>query len=546
MSSLAAAPPGTFDKRPDAMFAQSRPRQLPRSSSRRAASAATDVFAEVDAGGELERLLRTGTKREATRGASMAAAANLLKVRDRHGQLCALVANDAQRAFEAARGRQNIVLKARQMGMTTWIAGRFFLRTIAARGVLTVQGAQNQQAVESIFGIVQRMWENLPTALRKGPLARSRANVGQMVFPELDSEFRAWSAGDTNAGRGLSIQNLHCSEVSRWPGDAAATLAGLRAALVPEGELVLESTPNGAYGAFYEEWGRGVAPVFDEGEANGLVRHFLPWWMEPAYVADSVAPVEMSAEEEALVAAHGLSAEQIGFRRGLERRFGGLRSQEFAEDAETCFRATGDCCFDMEAIEARLLEVDATVAGPRRRGCVLVWMPALPGREYIVAVDTAGGGVDGDFAAVQVVDAVTGMQCAELQERLAPLDLAHAAADLAREYGGALVAVERNNHGSAVLAYLSTVERYERVYRQMGQAGWLTTAASKPHMVSGLGALLVERPQMFMSKRLLAECRTFVRGEYGRTGAASGAHDDLVMAMALAQAVRAERMGVRH
>jgi len=540
MTSLVAASAGTFDKRADAMFAQSRPRQLPRSSSRRAASAATEVFAEVDVVEELERLLRAGRKMEARRGASMKTAADFLKVRDRHGQLCALVANDAQRAFEAVRGRQNIVLKARQMGMTTWIAGRFFLRTITARGVLTVQVAQNQQAVESIFGIVQRMWENLPTALREGPLVRSRANVGQMVFPMLDSEFRVWSAGDGNAGRGLSIQNLHCSEVSRWPGDAAATLAGLRAALVPEGELVLESTPNGAYGAFYEEWGRGVS------SGEGLVRHFLPWWMEPAYVADTVAPVEMSAEEAALVAAHGLSPEQIGFRRGLERSFGGLRSQEFAEDAETCFRATGDCCFDIEAIEARLAEVGATVAGPRRRGALLVWMHALPGREYIVAVDTAGGGLDGDFAAVQVVDAVTGMQCAELQERLAPLDLARAAADLAREYGGAVVAVERNNHGSAVLAYLSTVERYERVYRQMGQAGWLTTAASKPYMVSGLGALLVERPQMFMSKRLLAECRTFVRGEYGRTGAASGAHDDLVMSMALAQAVRAERMGVSH
>jgi len=223
-----------------------------------------------------------------------------------------------------------------------------------------------------------------------------------------------------------------------------------------------------------------------------------------------------------------------------------MRSQEFAEDAETCFRATGDCCFDIKAIETRLSEVATAVAGPRRSGALLVWMQPLPGRDYIVAVDTAGGGTDGDFAAVQVVDATTGMQCAELQERLAPLDLAHAAADLAREYGGALIAVERNNHGSAVLAYLSTVERYERVYRQTGQAGWLTTMASKPYMVSGLGALLVEQPQMFMSRRLLAECRTFVRGEYGRMGAASGAHDDLVMSMALAQAVRAERMGVRH
>jgi len=39
---------------------------------------------------------------------------------------------------------------------------------------------------------------------------------------------------------------------------------------------------------------------------------------------------------------------------------------------------------------------------------------------------------------------------------------------------------------------------------------------------------------------LLGECRTFVAGEKGRAGAASGAHDDLVMSMAVAQAVRGE------
>ena len=55
---------------------------------------------------------------------------------------------------------------------------------------------------------------------------------------------------------------------------------------------------------------------------------------------------------------HGLSGEQIGFRRGLERSYGGLRSQEFAEDAETCFRATGACCFDVEAIERRMAELE--------------------------------------------------------------------------------------------------------------------------------------------------------------------------------------------
>ena len=52
--------------------------------------------------------------------------------------------------------------------------------------------------------------------------------------------------------------------------------------------------------------------------------------------------------------------------------------------------------------------------------------------------------------------------------------------------------------------------------------------------------LLEQTPERFFSRRLLGECRTFVSDVQGRAAAAPGAHDDLVMAMAIAQAVRAE------
>jgi hypothetical protein len=485
---------------------------------------------------EMKKLMDLGRQMECQPEMSVWAAAEWLRVRDREGHLQSLVANAAQRRFEERRGRQNIVLKAWQMGVTTWVAGRFFLRTIARPGTLTLQVAHTREAAEAIFRMVQRMWEELPEDMREGPLVRSRANAGQMVFPELDSEYRVASACDIGAGRGLSVQNLHCSEVSRWPGDAAMTLAGLRAALAPDGELVLESTPNGAYGAFYAEWCAGVEV---DGDGDVLVRHFLPWWMEPAYVGFRVDDAAMTEVESALVEQYGLSKEQIGFRRGLERSYGGLRSQEFAEDAETCFRATGSCFFDIEAIERQMAEVEPVLA-TRRGGALLVWLRPVVGRTYVVAVDSAGGGEDGDFAAVQVIDQVTGLQCAELQERLRPAELARAAVGLAKEYHGALIAVERNNHGAAVLAYIETSERYTQVYRQGGEAGWLTTVVSKPEMTARLGSLLEQRPEMFKSKRLLGECRTFVGRERGKTGAANGAHDDLVMAMAVAQAVRTE------
>ena len=159
----------------------------------------------------------------------------------------------------------------------------------------------------------------------------------------------------------------------------------------------------------------------------------------------------------------------------------------------------------------------------------------------MIGVDTAGGGEDGDYAAMQVVDLATGMQCAELQERLRPRELAELCVGMAGVYRDAVVAVERNNHAAAVLALVETRAEV-RLYRQGGQAGWLTSAASKPEMVARLGSMLVETPECFFSRRLLGECRTFVSDERGRAAAAGSAHDDLVMAMALAQSVRAEML----
>lgn len=508
----------------------------------------------------VEDLLALGREIRSGPDAMIAGIAEYLRVRDRNGEMQRLVANQAQRAFEHGRGgRANIVLKARQMGMTTWIAARMFLKTVTSRGVLTVQVAHTREAAEGIFRMVQRFWEHLPEEWRSGPdapLRRSRANVGQMCFPELDSEFRILSAGDPGAGRGLSIQNLHLSEVSQWPGEAQETLAGLRAALAPTGEMVIESTPRGAYGCFYEEWNRagesgspatkssavaGASAATGSAAAEAIVRHFFPWWMEPAYIGAPVEPDAMTDEERALVRQHHLSPQQIGFRRSLESGFRQLRAQEYAEDAASCFLSSGDCCFDSAAIARRMKEAPAAaeVCGGLQR-----WLPPQPGLRYIVGVDTAGGGARGDYSAVQVIERESGLQCAELQQRLPPQQLATAAIALAEEYNGALIAVERNNHGAAVLAHLGNA-LYANVYASQGQAGWLTSLATKPEMIARLGSLLAQKPQIFYSQRLLGEMRSYITQSNGGTGAAAGAHDDCVMAMAVAQAVRAEVLGRR-
>jgi hypothetical protein len=98
--------------------------------------------------------------------------------------------------------------------------------------------------------------------------------------------------------------------------------------------------------------------------------------------------------------------------------------------------------------------------------------------------------------------------------------------------------VERNNHGAGVIAYLQGVCGYEPLFRQNGQEGWLTSTLSRAQVLAALASALVECPGIFSSRRLLLECRSFVRHENGRVEAQAGEHDDCLLAMAIALAVR--------
>jgi hypothetical protein len=486
---------------------------------------------------ELERFGRILDQRPARlrgRTVGMVLAEKLLLVRTREGWTAPLKANEAQRAFERRRGKRNIVLKARQMGLTTWAAARFFLKTITHPGTLTLEVAHTQEAAEEIFQIVHRFLNWLPEELREGPLKTSRANVHQLVFPELDAQYRVVSAGDRNAGRGLTVQNLHCSELARWPGDPAETLAGLRAAMAPGAELIVESTPDGVGGCFHEEWRKACE--------TGMVRHFFPWWMERRYRAEAVDENSLTDEERGMRERLGLDLRQIGFRRRIRADFRGLARQEYAEDAESCFRTSGESVFEIEAIETRL-ELAPEPVARRRNGELEVWLPPVPDKHYLVAVDPAGGGSEGDYSAAQVLELEKGLQCAEFAGHVGGLELARLVTDLAREYNRAWLVVERNNHGGGVLAHIESSCKDARVYWQGGQQGWLTTSMSRPAVLGRLDAALVEEPGCFMSRRLLAECRSFVRLPNNRTGARTGAHDDRVMAMAIGLGARAELLG---
>ena len=450
-----------------------------------------------------------------------------LKIRTKKGGRTSFKLNAVQREYSRTCGKQNIVLKARQLGITSYIAARLFAQTVTRKGTLTMLVAHDRLAAEEIFRIVHRFWDNLPGRLQKGALKTSHSSSRELVFPRLDSEFTV-AAADDNAGRGRTIQNLHCSEVSRWGRKGAEALASLRAAVVPGGEIVLESTANGAWGSFYEEW--------QQAEETGYTRHFFPWWFEESYKSVVGPSFEMTVGEAELAAANGLSAEQIAWRRQQWATLRGLAGQEFAEDAVSCFRASGECVFELEAIEQMMREGSEPLE-VRDNGRLTIWLPPRQGRNYVIGVDPAGGGVDGDYSCAQVIDLELGAQCAELHGHYPLKELAMKVAKLGKAYNMALLAVERNNHGFGVLAHLGGLN-YPKIFAQNNQAGWYTSLHSRPMMIANMAAVLEEAPSLFKSERLLNECRTFVRDRDGCPSGAPGTHDDSVMAMAIALIVR--------
>ncbi|MGH9366582.1 MAG: terminase [Thermoanaerobaculia bacterium] len=469
----------------------------------------------------------------------------LLHIRDRRGQLVDLRPNAAQREYVRRRTRRNIILKARQVGLTTYIAARFFLATILRPGTVTLQVAHTLESAQQIFRIVHRFVEHLGPTLGH-TLETSRANVREIAFAAMDSRYIVDTAGNRHAGRGLTIHNLHASEVALWPGQPQETMAALLAAVPSEGCVDVESTPHGVGGYFHTEWLRA--------ERNeGFTPHFFPWWIEPAYRLP-LAPGEtlepLSPEELLLRERHGLTREHLTYRRHLHSTYGQLAQQEFAESSSECFLVSGRPVFDLAAIGARLRRLTAPLR-TEHNDAKMVWLEPQPGRRYLIGADVAEGGEHGDFSAAVVIDADIGLECAELFARWPIHRFAQELVELGRRYNNALMVVERNNQGLAVLYALEHEFGYGPIYRQTGAAGneqrlgWLTNAQTKPLAIRILETMLREAPEAFSSARLLEQCRSYAYLEKETTGARPGTHDDLVMAMAIALAVRAHSTDIQ-
>ncbi|MCC6612499.1 MAG: hypothetical protein IT320_03415 [Anaerolineae bacterium] len=431
-----------------------------------------------------------------------------LHILDKESRLQPLTFNRAQARLIAALTGRDLVLKARQMGISTAIQAWLFVNAMnqtARAGTL----AHDKETTQKLRDMTQLFYDELPDDRRP---ARGANSATRSYFPDTHSWLFYGTAGNARAGRGGTYSHVHGSEVAYWR-NAERILAGLLQGVPVGGHIVLESTANGAQGWFYEQVMRAL-----EGKSIWAL-HFFPWWWDDHYRLPVVEPLVMDDEERRLAAAHKLDAGQIAWRRHKRLELGPLFAQEYPEDAYSAFLSSGDGYFRLS--EATFSANPAPLY--------------LAGHRYVAGLDF---GQTNDYTVCSVIDATTREQVALLRiNRRSWAEMRRAVLDLCRAWGVHTLVAETNAMGSTNIE--SLIEEFDAAECDTTIAPFTTSYASKTTLIESLRLALEETgltllPDPAQRHELEIYTRSQTSSGGWQLSAPPGEHDDCVIALALA------------
>lgn len=166
---------------------------------------------------------------------------------------------------------------------------------------------------------------------------------------------------------------------------------------------------------------------------------------------------------------------------------------------------------------------------------------------YVLSGDTAGDG--SDYFTGHVLKNTNGKQVAKLRKQFDADEYTRQMYCLGKYYNTALIGIEANFDIYPInelkrLRYLRQFvrEREDNYTNKHDKAfGFKTTVITRPLILSMLQAIMNDTPELINDRDTLEEMLTFVRNEKGRPEAQQGAHDDLVMALAIAYYIRTQQ-----
>ena len=420
--------------------------------------------------------------------------------------------------------RFNIILKARQLGISTLTAGySLWMMTFHQdKNILVI--ATKQEVAKNLVTKVRVMHAALPSWIKQKCVEDNKLSLRY----KNGSQIKAVSSGE-DSGRSEALSLLILDEAA-FIDKIDGIWAAASQTLSTGGQCIALSTPNGVGNWFHRTW------MDAEDHLNDFNFIKLHWTVHPD------RGQEWRDEQDKL-----------------------LGPSLAAQECDCDFITSGQTVIDGIILEECRTN---TVTEPiEKRGIdsnVWVWEPPNYTKDYIVCADVSRGDST-DYSAFHILDIENLEQVAEYKGRMSTRDYGNLLVNMATEYNNALLVIENNNIGWATiqqvidrgyenLFYMSKDLQVVDVHRQINNKinrmekqlvpGFTLTSKTRPLIVAKLEEFFREKSVIVHSQRLIDELFVFIYNG-SRAEAMRGYNDDLVMSYAIGLWIRETALRLR-
>lgn len=452
---------------------------------------------------------------------------NFLRIAPKTGGLQPFIWNHPQRMLAKAVQWQIdralpirvVILKSRQVGISTWIQGFLFHRTHLRENRNAITLAHVADSSSKLFEMSRRMYDHMATLDPRHPLAVQKRHLTrkQITFAGSGSSSHVTVVGK-GAGRGFTAAYLHSSEMAFWE-TARETMTAIKQAVpkIPDSAVFIESTPNGFGNEFHRQWIRSRT------NRSGYIAVFIAWYHDPTCTMRPWFEMnELDDDERVLVEKYGVTLPQLAWRRDtIDNECDGDKDkflQEYPSDDRTCFLVSGRPVFDEGGLEYQLdalpspdpwegapppVEIERKDDGgyelivlttrraepdeafESRRSWLTLYHPIdtrhpIPRHTYIVGADPSEGDPGSTASPLAVLDKVDLSLAGLWYGRCPPDLLAERAVKMCRFFNEALLIWEANNHGLAFGIRVRELEYYNVWMRQVSADSVSQEVTDKP------------------------------------------------------------------
>jgi len=320
------------------------------------------------------------------------------------GERVPFILNHAQRVLHAKIEEERktfgmvraLIPKARRMGVSTYVGGRFFHQTATQFGRRSQVVAHRTDSAANLHREVKEFCAGLPLPLRPSVGA---TNARELIFDKLKSLYKVASAEGGDISRSDDFHALHLSEAA-FMDNTEDLSSGLIQTVQdnPGTEIVEESTGNGQSGMFYNQCEQAHSE-----QNKGLWRlHFLAWPVMPEYRTAVPFAWKAPQEFEEYARFHGLDREQLYWfwtknytlatmNGGQPEKIHRLTRQEYPAIYSECFMADSTLdFFPASLVTAAMTRKPNPSAGALKLLCI---DPAGDGQDKPFVCDRQGSAI---------------------------------------------------------------------------------------------------------------------------------------------------------